>query len=402
MGAFYYNDHTTIGNDSSVTCVGAVCAPIVPTSNFGYPTIKSYSGFGDLSYRFFKATTLTAGLRYTDETRGLTGLITPLAGFPNSVAVLPGSVAAPGSVVPASGVTYPGEPFSVVVGGVVTPQPGIPTRLHFDKLTYRFVLAQDISDNIHAYVSDNLGFKAGAYNANVFTNPPALPETLHAYEAGIKTELFDRRVRLNIAGFTYNFKNVQVRSGAPPALQGQTILQNAASERMKGIDADYNIVVTRDFSINGGIEYLDGYFGNYPGATCSTPATRVVGGLTVGAPITAICNLAGRQLPYAPSVSGSVGFIYNLDTRIGAWALVGNDHFSSAYPLVADGSIREGEHHIIDASLTWTAPDKRFDVQLFVRNLTNQYTFTAGLVTSVFYVSPGAPRTYGITIGAHL
>ena len=401
LGAFYYNDHTTIGNNSSVTCVGAVCAPGVPTSNYGYPTIESYSGFGDVSYRFLKATTLTVGLRYTDETRGLTGLITPLAGFPNSVAVIPGSVAPAGGVVPATGVTYPGEPYSLVVNGVVTPQPGIPTRLHFDKLTYRLVLAQTFGDNIHAYVSDNLGFKAGAFNANVFTNPPALPETLHAYEAGVKTELFNRRVRLNVAGFYYDFKNVQVRSGAPPALQGTTILQNAATERMQGIDADYNIVVTRDFSINGGIEYLDATYKNYPGATCATPATTVVNGVTLGTPIILVCNLAGRELPYAPSISGSVGFIYKLDTSVGAWALVGNDHFASSYPLVADGSVRQGQHHLIDASLTWTAPDRRFDVQLFVRNLTNQYTYTAGLVTSIFHVSPGAPRTYGITLGAH-
>ena len=56
---------------------------------------------------------------------------------------------------------------------MTTLQPGIPTTLHFKKLTYRVVLAQDFGDNIHAYASHNLGFKSGAFNGNAFNNPPA-------------------------------------------------------------------------------------------------------------------------------------------------------------------------------------------------------------------------------------
>ena len=379
-GAFLYDDNTEIQLDTWTTCVGGICTPgYTPTRNAGYPTTVSYSGYGDATYRFFEATRLTVGLRYTDETKGLTGSVLPLAGFPDSVAALPpGTVTRPGQ-------PYPGNPA------------GIPTNLHFDQLTYRLVLAQDFGHNIHAYVSDNLGFKSGAYNANLFTNPPALPETLQAYEVGVKSELFDRRLRLNVAYFYYDYNNIQVRSVAPPAPPGNVLLENAAKERQQGVDADFNIALTREFSINGGVEYLDSKYVNFPGTTCTTFTTKVVNGMVLGAPISVACNLAGFTTPDSPPASGTVGFVYKIDTAVGSWALSGSDHFNSRYPLAADGSIQQPPHNIVNASLSWTAARSDFDVQLFVRNLTNEYVYANGGTTIV----PGAPRTFGVTVGYH-
>ena len=383
-GAFIYDDNTEIQIDDWTSCIGNVCTPnFTPMRNVGYPTTVSYSGYGDATYRFFDATHLTVGLRYTDETKALTGSVLPLAGFPDSVAALP-----------AGTVTYPGEPYP----GNPT---GIPTKLHFDKLTYRLVLAQDFGPNIHAYVSDNLGFKSGAYNANLFTNPPVLPETLQAYEVGVKSELFDRRIRLNASYFYYDYTNVQLRSAAPPAPPGNALLENAAKERQQGVDADFNIIVTPEFSINGGVEYLDSKFINFPGTTCTTNNTKVVGGVVVGAPVTVACNLAGYETPNSPPASGTVGFVYKVDSAVGSWTLSGSDHFNARYFLsqagAANGSIQELPHNNVSASLTWTAAKRDFDVQFFVRNLTDEYIFANGGTAIV----PAAPRTYGVTVGYH-
>ncbi len=409
-GAFYYNDHTEISVDSFNTCVGAVCAPsFTPTRNLGRPTTLSYSAYGDVTYRFFQATRLTVGLRYTDETKGLSGSVTPLAGYPNSVAVIPGSVAPPGQLVPSTGVTYPGQPFTFVVNGVKTPQPAIPTRLHFNKLTYRVVLAQDFGDNVHAYISDNFGFKSGAFNANSFINPPARPETLHSYEAGIKSELFDRRARLNLSYFHYDYNDVQVRSLAPPAPPGNALLQNAAKERLNGVDADLSIVPFRGFTINGTFEYLDARYADYPGTTCTTPGTKIVKGgtvgpandVTVGTATAVTCNLAGYSLVNAAPVSATLGFVYNVDTSQGSFTLSANDRYNARYPLVADHTLYNEAHHLIDASLAWTAPNKRVDAQIFVRNLTNENTYVLGQVSTSYLVTSGPPRTFGATVGFH-
>ena len=398
-GAFYYNDHTLLQLDSYSTCIGTVCAPgAAPARNTGRPVTESISGYGDLTYRFFAATKLTVGLRYTSETKRLSGLITPLAGFPNSVAALPAACSATQG---APCTAYqPGDPFYATVNGVPTLQAGIPTRLHFNKLTYRFVLSQDISDDVHIYASHNLGFKSGVFNGNGFTNTPARPELLYATEVGIKSELFDHRVRLNLAYFHYTYKDVQVRSIAPPAPPGNAILQNAASENVDGIDGDFSIVAAKGLTINGSFEYLRAKYTNFPGTTISTP--KIVNGVIGnGATVLQNQNLAGYDAPFAPPFSASFGFTYKIDTSKGRFALSANDHYNSPYSLVADNSIRQTRHHVIDASLMWTSQDEHYDVNLFVRNLTKQYVWVAGQVGTNFTVVPGAPQTFGGTFSVH-
>lgn len=394
-GAFYFDDKARLRLDTYNTCVDAVCAPgFTPTSSDGYPTTKSYSVYGDATYRVLEATKLTLGLRYTDETRRLSGLLSPLAGRPNSVAAIP---------VPAGGAValMPGQPYSVAISGVQTLQPGIPTEKKFSAVTYRIVLAQDIGEHVHAYLSHNYGFKSGAYNANAFNNPPVNPEKLYSYEAGIKSELFDRRLRLNVSYFHYNYKDIQIRSSAPPAPPGNVFLINIAQSTYDGVDADFNFVAAKGLTINGGFEYLDARFKDYPGASCITYGTGTASGVTIGLPTTVTCNLAGFQVPNAPKFSGAIGFVYTAETKAGKFSLSANDRFNVSYPMTPFNEIRQAAHHIVDASLMWTSANDSLDVKLWARNLTGEYTYTNAQAGRDFIVSPGPPRTYGLTVGVH-
>ncbi|WP_174279134.1 TonB-dependent receptor [Sphingomonas bacterium] len=399
LGAFYYDDHTQLRLDSLPTCNGSVCLG-TPQRNNGFPNTLSGSVFGDGSYRFFKGTHVTVGLRYTAERKTLTGQLSPLPGYPNSVATLGAAATAttPGIVY------YPGQPFALFTAGKLAASfpNGIPTRLVFHKLTYRFVLAQDVGDNVHLFVSHNLGFKSGAYNGNGFNNPPVEPELLYATEAGVKSELFDRRVRLNASYFHYNYQNVQVRSMSPPAAPGNALLLNAAKERIDGVDVDLSIVPVRGLTLNGALEYLDAKFVDFPGTTCPTPGTPRVDsrGVTVGTVVNTVCNLAGATPQFAAKWSGTVGAVYNVETDLGSFTVSGNDHYTSSYPTSAQYVVNDA-HHIIDASLGWTAPSKRYDVQLWGKNLTKQYIYAVGQVATSFAFAPGAPRTYGATLGVH-
>lgn len=377
-GAFYYQDRTELRLDTYNTCVNNTCAPgaVAPNRNDGFPNTFSTSVYGDGTYRFFKATRLTVGLRYTNERKTLSGQVTPLAGQPNSVTTLP-----------ASTVFYPGQPFAGYPDG-------IPTSLHFEKLTYRFVLAQDLTRDIHLYASHNLGFKSGAFNGNAFNNPPVRPELLYATEAGLKSEWFNHRLRANLAYFHYTYKDVQVRSLVPPATSAALLL-NAASERVDGVDGDFTIAPFKGFVINGSFEYLDGKYVSFPGTTIATPRP------TGGAVIQQNVNLAGYALPFAAPVSASLGATYTLLTNAGSFALSANGRYNESYAMASDNSIRQGQHTLVDMSLNWTSTDKHYDVNLFVRNLTNQYTYAAALVSSNFAVVPGAPRTFGATLGYH-
>ena len=218
--------------------------------------------------------------------------------------------------------------------------------------------------------------------------------------------MFNRRLRFNAAYFYYDYTNVQVRSSAPPAPPGNALIENVAAEHVKGVDADFTWVATRNLTFNGGAEFLDAKYDQYPGTTLQKPGVRVVtvGGTTytLGVPITATnINLAGFTVYNTPPITFSISAVYKVETAYGNFALTANEHYSSPYPLSPDNTLKERADNLVDASLLWTAPSKRYDVQLYVRNLFDRYTFINGIETNSFAVVFGTPRVFGITLGVH-
>lgn len=384
LGAFYFHDDSAIHPAIHGTCIGTVCSPApLPTQTNGFANTRSYSGFGDVTYTVTPSTRLTAGLRYTSDEKSFSGFVEPYAGLPNTPLALPPSV-----------VQHPGDPIPTGVPGVFLP--GIATDVTFNKLTYRAVVAQDFSRDIHAYASYNRGFKSGGFNPTNFTNPASRPEVLDSFEAGVKSELFDHALRLNLAAFHYNYQDVQVRSTAPPAPPGSSLLVNAAKARINGIDADYVIAPVAGLTITGGAEYLDAKYVDFPAGICTAPA--VIAGGVVATP----CNLAGRRLPGAPRFSFTIGATYVVPTSVGSFTLTANDAYKSDFFWEPDNRLKQNGYDLLNAGVTWTAKGQRYSVELFGRNLTGAY-YVAGAAVTVrndLYV-PAPPRTYGVTLRYH-
>lgn len=379
-GAFYYHDNTDVLTGATTTCVAGICAPLPgnlpPTLVDTQPTTRSSSVYGDGTYSLSKATRLTLGLRYTREEKGFAGSVTPRAGFPYSATTLPASV-------------------------VLSPAAaGLPPSVTSSKLTYRALFAQDFSDTVRGYISNNLGFKSGNYNPNSVTNPPVRPELLNATEVGLKSELFERKVNLNLSAFHYKYTDIQVRSnaGLPPG--SVSVALNVASALTNGLDAQIDFKPLRGLTFNAGFEYLDAKYQDYPGATCTTP--RVPTAAVLGGVASVACNLAGSPLPMSPKYSLVLGFSYELATDVGTFNWVGNDSYKSRYSFVPDNTLQQRPMQIIDTSVKWKLPNSRFDVQLFVKNLTNQYRWVSAQAASTDVYVPGEPRTVGITLGYHL
>ena len=382
VGAFYYRDKTLVQTDVYALCVNGVCPPPTPLRTAGFQNTRSYSGYGEVTYDLTQSTHVTAGLRYTSDNKTLSGTITPIQGRPNSVPALPTAF-----------VDYPGEPFAGFPNG-------IDTDVTFNKLTYKFVLAQDFGEDIHAFASYNRGFKSGGYNPIAFTNPPSRPEVLDAFEVGVKSELFDRVLRFNISGFYYDYKDIQLRSTAPPAAPGGSVLFNAASAHIKGIDADFLIAPARGLTINGGFVVLDAKYHSFPGGTCTTP--RVIGGAVLGGFSSVPCDLSGFRLPSAPKLSYTLGVTYAFDTPVGGFELNANDGYKSAYAWEPDNRLEQDAYHLVNASVTWTPDDSGFSLQLFARNLFDEFYFSSASETAGNDVQlPAAPRTYGIKARYH-
>lgn len=371
VGAFYYHDKTMIDTQVYGTCVDGVCTPnprLIPSRTTGFQTTESISGYAEGTYSITDATRLTLGLRYTSDNKKLEGTFGALPGFPNSIPAFPP--------------TIPASPEGV-----------IDTDVTYGKLTWRAVLAQDLSDDVHAYASYNRGFKSGGYNPISFTNPPSRPEVLDAFELGVKSQLFDRMLRLNVAAFYYDYKDIQLRTTAPPAPPGGSILLNAASSEIKGVDIDFDFAPVSNFSITGGVEFLDAKYKSFPDAVCTAPSPSGFGTVSF------TCDLAGARLPQAPKFSYSLGATYTLETGIGDIEFNANDGYKSTFYWEPDNRLKQKGYHVLNASITWSDPDSGLSVQGFGRNLGGEYYFSSagGAGGNDGYI-PAAPRTYGIKV----
>jgi len=87
------------------------------------------------------------------------------------------------------------------------------------------------------------------------------PEKLTDYEGGLKTTLFDNRVRLNVAGFYYDYTDLQVQQ-----IYGTTLITaNAASAHIYGAEAELTAALTRALTIDGNASWLHARYVKYIG-----------------------------------------------------------------------------------------------------------------------------------------
>ena len=391
LGAFYFGDHAAY---DPLTFQGAFIAPLPFINTIGKQKTDSYSGFADGTYPITDNTNLTAGVRYTSDKRSVTaGTETvPPIGF-----------------VPAS---------------------NSPQSETWDKLTYRAALSHNFTQDFMAYVAYNRGFKSGIYNLVITPfspiGPPVQPETLDAYTLGEKAEFMEHRLRVNTEFFYYKDKNIQVDEVNGAA----TFITNAASATFKGVDLDVTFQPVSALTITGSVEFLDGHYDSFPngqffvyqqtGGNCAftvVPGGPVPCGGAVTPPgyngTTGEWNLGGNKTIQSPPFSSYLSAIYHIPSSVGRWDLsVGWSHTGNYYADADNGLGQVAPSHpnndkqalidLVNSSITWTSTSGHFDAQVYGRNLTGEKYWSFALEDAFeTQYSAAAPRTYGITLGAH-
>ncbi|MDB5712389.1 MAG: TonB-dependent receptor [Sphingomonas bacterium] len=339
---------------------GAAAAPLPSIDLFGSQKTKSYSAYAQVTYPIFTDTKLTAGLRYTSETQDTDGHTE------------------------SGGVTFPHAPIALCPGATTN----CPQSQSFKKLTWRAALDHDFSSDILGYISYNRGIKSGGFNMINAGTPGYRPEVLDAYETGLKMQLFDHKVRFNVAAFIYTYKDIQVFNITGG---GAVLTTNAAAARIHGIDADLAIKASRYFTISAGLGWLDGKYTNFPNATF-TPSSPLLGGQTV-------VNATGNQLIYAPKLSGNLSLDYRIPSSFGEFAVNGSMSFRDKVFVSAANRLFIPAYAVVNGTLGWTSSDKRFGVQVWARNLLNKNYYlnrTEQALGDIQFLAP--PRTVGVTL----
>lgn len=316
---------------------------------------NAQAAFFQGTYDISDSMSLTAGLRYTDETKDLDA--------------------------------------RALVSGLSR----VESR-DFSNTTYTVSLDKEFSDNVFGYISYSTGFKSGGWSPDCFSPAACFlqvdEEELDTFEIGLRTLLFNERVRLNATYFANTYEGLQIGATVPGL--GFTRF-NVDESDISGFELEMTILASDRFSINAALGTLD--------AEYDSLTLQQAGGLTNNAAspgcngVVSIECARNLELKNAPSYKGSIGFLYNHEVANGAISAALDFSFEDdSFNLVANPeNSRVDVSTLINARLAYTPTESGWRLALWAKNLSDEEYARASTGTNLLYTAE--PRTYGIDFG---
>ncbi|CCA90628.1 TonB-dependent receptor (plasmid) [Novosphingobium sp. PP1Y] len=256
------------------------------------------------------------------------------------------------------------------------------------------------------YAKATTGFKGGGFDS-VGTYKP---ETNTAYEVGLKKNFGDRgQHQFNLSGFYYDYKDLQVSVLLDTNVGNQIF--NAGKATIWGVEAEAAIELSENDHFNASFNYLnsqyDELFAQF-NVVCVGCDLNGIGDLDPNTPGVQQPDFAGNTTPFSPKFIITMAYDHVFDLGSAGKVTARMDTlFKSAY-YTDFYNYRDGKQRAFTqsgASLEYKPENGRFSVTAFVRNIENKRPLTYGSFVSagpddIFNWQFGAPRTYGIRVGA--
>ncbi|WP_156677951.1 TonB-dependent receptor [Sphingomonas profundi] len=261
------------------------------------------------------------------------------------------------------------------------------------------------TDDIMLYASWTRGFKSGGFasiSTSIAAAGPYDPEKIETYEVGIKSFLFDRKIRLNLTGFWNNIDDLQRQVNFTVNGVTNNLVFNAASAVTKGFEAELETRPVRDLTLRASAGYTDAYYKRFC-AAFGLPGTACNDGANGGAGTSGAVDNSRLKLYNAPKWQFSGGGNYEVELGdIGSLTFFADVSYTSAL-FTTDNNLdsRRGPMTLVDTSFQWTSANKNVYATIFVQNLFNeidvQQQIRAGNTLSILNYTP--PRRYGASVG---
>jgi iron complex outermembrane receptor protein len=132
----------------------------------------------------------------------------------------------------------------------------------FSEVNWAATLNYKINADMLAYARVATGYKSGGFNARS-ANSGFEPEDLTSYEAGLKSEFFDRRLRLNTTAFYAKHKNLQIQQFQAGTGGAVSITVNAGEAEYKGIEIEGEALLAEGLTVSGAFGYVDREFNEF-------------------------------------------------------------------------------------------------------------------------------------------
>jgi iron complex outermembrane recepter protein len=240
------------------------------------------------------------------------------------------------------------------------------------------------------------------------------PDSLTNWEIGLKTDLFDRKVTLNLSAYYMIWKNMQLQFFNPEGFGNLAFVTNGANFHVKGVEAQLTVRPFAGLSIQGGATYNDSKQVTSPCFVSDNPGSSTFGKCiqTAVSPFGKI----GSSLPFSPHFQGNARIRY--DWRGGStldWFVSGGVTYTGAMwnepstypsgegvviPTTALLRYRMSGYALLDATVGFRRDN--WTVSLFGDNLTNSHasTFTSS-TERIKQEIPVRPLTYGLKVGVN-
>ncbi len=318
----------------------------------------AWAAFAHGTYDLSEALTLTAGLRYTDEERD----------------------------VRASNLTF--ETGAGLWSAI--------RELSYSKTTYNLALDYEFADGVMAYASFATGFKSGGASPDCFAPTacflPVDEEEVETFELGLRSDLLDDKLRLNLTYFFNTYEGLQIGATVPGL--GFTRF-NVNETEISGIELEAVLQPTENLTLNAILGWLDG---EYTDVNDSQAGGLTNDGVPCPGGVATIECALGLELKNAPEFKGTLGAVYTVPLTAGNLTFAADLAFEDdSWSLVANSpphALTQVDT-IINARVAFAPQDDRWQVALWGKNLTDEeYARAASAGSFTQYASP--PLTFGV------
>lgn len=348
---------------------------------------RNYAGFANLEYDLTSRLNLQGGIRYTSNTRNFDGCLAD-SGDGYYAAIQNKRSQSLTGAAPANPAVA-GQCVTLIEPGY---QPGrYASSLHENNVSWRVGLNWTFRSGMLLYANVSRGYKQGAFPtisasvASQFT--PAKQESLLAYEVGVKTPLFDRKVQLNAAGFYYDYSDKQILGRVPdPVLRSLQRLVNIPKSHIVGGEVEISARPIDGLTLSAAATYvksrIDGSFVNYDNFAVQR-------------------EFAGEKFPFTPEFSGNGDAQYEFSIGHNRKAFLGSSVTWNGSTYAALGQLAQQYikgYTLLDVRAGIAAHDDRWRLTVWGKNVTNTYYYTnAYRYIDYFSRLTGQPATYGAT-----
>ena len=357
---------------------------------------RSQAAYAQVTFAIADNVRLIAGIRYTDDERdwdiwGLPGITFGFCG-PQS---LPGG-SDPDCLIGDSEIygAFPGDVSVLRFNQLVVAD----SSNTWDNTDWRAGIEFDWGDNAMAYATASTGYLSGNAKSAFDAGDSYDQRTVDAIEIGLKSTLLNGRLRLNIAGYHNEYKDLL---GTTFRLVGGTVLatqDNAGDSESTGVEIEADWAPNDRLTLGLRLSAQDAKYVNF------TQANQFEAGGIIDTDGNNFFIMDGKQVRNSPDLT--MTFLASYDIDMGDRGTLtpnisiyySDDYVTFDRPFFYS---MQDSFTKTDININWVSRDGDWTAQAFVRNLEDEATLTDTTVfgQNMAVATYNAPRTAGFRLG---